>query len=80
MKKVNAWKAYYISHSLLADFQENGGFHTMIAEEMLFNNVIDFLENKKTEAELLHDIEFDFGLKKKNLTKAIKNVKKNTEL
>lgn len=77
MKKENIFKAYFITRSLLEDFQKKGGFHTMLAEEILLSGVLDsFLNNTITDYNLINSIKFDFGLTKKHLDKAIKNYNK----
>ena len=78
-KRELLFKAYYITHSLLSDFQENGGICSMKAEELLFYDVSDFLGNHITELELVVAMKFRHGLTKRNLTKALKGYEKYRE-
>jgi len=76
MNKENIFKAYFITHSLLSDFQDKGGFCAMMAEEGLLWDVCSLIENKIDEKAFLDNQGFVLGLKKRNLTTAFKRYEK----
>jgi hypothetical protein len=76
MTLKDAFKAYYITHYLLQDFQEKGGFCAMLAEEELFLNICDWLQDKVVLSSILDDIKFVFGLSERDLKAAVKDYEK----
>ena len=76
MSRKKIWEAYYLTHFLLTDFQTTGGICSMEAEEELFYLLLDFLDKKRTEKQVLEEIDCYFGLTKHNLTRAIKDYEK----
>lgn len=75
MSRKNIFKAYFITCSLLSDFQEAGGIHSMNAEEDLLNWSLNFVIGKTDEEKFTSDIGWTFGLKEKHLKKALKEYK-----
>ena len=77
--KKKLFKAYYLTCYFLSVFT---GIHSMLAEEELFDYCIDYVTKGK-EKDLINEIEFTFGLEKKDLIKALKaykNYKKEESL
>lgn len=72
MTREKLFKAYYIAHSLLSDFQNRGGYHSLVAEEDMFNCALDFVKFPDTKKAFTKIIEFEFGLSVRNINKAVK--------
>ena len=68
--QIKPFKIYFLTHSLLADFQEKGGICSMDAEEELFLNLYDLEKENKDIDEFLGKIDLIFGLGKKDLRRA----------
>lgn len=69
---VKPFKIYFLTHSLLSDFQEKGGVCSMEAEENLFNDLYALEENELDVDIFLNNINFDFELGKRDLKRAYK--------
>lgn len=68
--KVKPFKIYFLTQSLLSDFQEKGGICSIEAEEELFLNLYALEQEKMDVDDFLKNIKFDFGLKKTDLRRA----------
>ena len=69
-KKIKPFKIYFLTHSLLADFQEHGGICSMEAEEDLFLKLYELEEEKIDPDDFLDYAKLVFGLSKKDLKRA----------
>lgn len=77
MKKHYAWKAYYITCSLLSQFK---GGCSMEGEHVLFIAVLEWVLNPKKRDALINELDFVFGMGEKQLKLAEKDFKSHEKI
>lgn len=72
MKKELLFKTYFLACSLFAHFQEDGGWSSLVLEEVVVYDCYDYLRGKITEKEFLTNIKYSLGLNKSDLKRCLK--------